>query len=92
MVNGFRSLIFLVWDCFIDRRRHRWAVAVQGFVNLNSLPITCFMIDATDSKQEVPGLWQERYGVQNNGAVLVCPDHIVAWRSKSERIYSGNFN
>ena len=55
------------------------AVAVAG--NRFGIGISAYVIGLTGEFRDVDGDWANRYGINDDGAVLVRPDGHVAWRS-----------
>lgn len=81
--NGTRvSAIDLFGDGFVllaGRRGSSWTESARRMAAAARLPLTAFTVghDLADAE----GSWNERYGVDDDGAVLVRPDGHVAWRS-----------
>jgi putative polyketide hydroxylase len=57
-----------------------WLKAAQG-IGTSWPPLRAFTIGADGDLSDPDGDWQDAYGVDSDGAVLVRPDGYVAWRS-----------
>ena len=57
-------------------RKAAEALAAEGF------PITCVSIGAGEDYEDPFGDWARASEIEDDGAILVRPDHVVAWRSK----------
>ena len=53
------------------------ALAAEGF------PIACVSIGAGEDFEDPFGDWARASEIEDDGALLVRPDHVVAWRSKT---------
>ena len=61
-----------------------WRRAVEELANTgNSVPITCFSIGFHCDYMDVYRDWQRVRSIEEDGAVLVRPDHFVAWRHRT---------
>ena len=60
------------WCTVVDRLRQRFG-----------LDMGCQCIGASGGYQDVEGTFEQRYGLQSSGAVLVRPDGWVAWRAQA---------
>ena len=59
-----------------------WEEAARNLASRVSLPLQTYIIGGS-GVADPEGRWREAYGVDETGAVLVRPDGIVGWRSKS---------
>jgi 2-polyprenyl-6-methoxyphenol hydroxylase-like FAD-dependent oxidoreductase len=64
-------------------RGRAWRDAVPGLSTSSRPPLVAFAIGDGGELADPGGAWQETYGVDEDGAVLVRPDGQVAWRCRS---------
>jgi hypothetical protein len=58
-----------------------WCEAIRDLSTTLPLSLQCYRIGDGGDLADVDGVWPDRYGVTNDGAVLVRPDGFVAWAS-----------
>jgi putative polyketide hydroxylase len=73
-----RELVLLT-----GREGKGWIDAAAALRDGRSLPVTSVQIAADGHKgnDDVVGEFTEKYGIDQDGAVLVRPDGVIAWRS-----------
>jgi 2,4-dichlorophenol 6-monooxygenase len=67
---------------FIGDDGDAWREAVEQLRTERALPLDVITIGARRGLADRDGTWREQSGVGDDGAVLVRPDHHVAWRSR----------
>lgn len=60
-----------------------WEKAVAALIKERQFPLLCYRVASDGDLQDVEGIWQLTYEIDNTGTVLVRPDGHVAWRSKT---------
>jgi len=60
-----------------------WREIVHRVADEMGLQMGCFVVGEPVGLRDVEGQFLARYGLENDGAVLVRPDGYVAWRSRS---------
>jgi 2-polyprenyl-6-methoxyphenol hydroxylase-like FAD-dependent oxidoreductase len=58
-----------------------WRHAARQAAARTGVPVDCYVVGGTGLEDD--GVFRARYGLDNDGAVLVRPDGYVAWRRKS---------
>jgi putative polyketide hydroxylase len=66
--------------CLLTADAASWRAAVDNLRFATGIPIRLFNIADIARTSEICAEWQLLYGVSNDGAVLVRPDGMVAWR------------
>ncbi|HEU5270736.1 MAG TPA: FAD-dependent monooxygenase [Jatrophihabitans sp.] len=81
--DGVRlSTVDLFWDEFVLLTADRtWAEAAERVAKQLATPLRVQLIGPDGDLRPVGRDWAEAYGVRPDGAVLVRPDAMVAWRS-----------
>ena len=80
------STIDLFWDEFVlltGDPAGEWAEAAHRVAKQFATPLRVHVIGAGEQLQPAGRDWAAAYGVDPDGAVLVRPDAMVAWRSKT---------
>jgi putative polyketide hydroxylase len=67
--------------CLLTADASRWQPSVDNVRFATCLPLRLCDIAAIARTQEICSEWMQLYGVDINGAVLIRPDGMVAWRS-----------
>jgi hypothetical protein len=62
---------------------HAWRDAARAVAVPSRPPLKAYTIGANLELTDAKGDWLELYGLDVDGAVLVRPDGVVAWRSRS---------
>ncbi len=65
--------------------RNDWAITAERMGFENSFPIRAINVRSEARDEYIWQKWMELYGIGTDGAVLVRPDSMVAWRSADGR-------
>jgi hypothetical protein len=70
------------WVLFGGPEGHRWAELLRDTPSAAALRVACHGIEPAGSLQDIHRRWSA-YGVDADGAVLIRPDGVVAWRRRN---------
>jgi hypothetical protein len=71
-----------VFTLFTGIGGHRWKAAAEDITKKNGVTLKAISIGYEQDYSDVYRDWEKLRGVDDDGAVLVRPDHFVCWRCK----------
>lgn len=71
-----------------EQRPHAEGENKKG--GLNGFKLTCTTIGWGQECNDILDMWEAKRGVEEDGAVLVRPDRVVAWRCRSLSLFGGD--